>query len=152
MWDARPCERSGAGYPALLRAGQDAPVERFLRRRCGSDTRVDAVEFSRACRREDPAPAPQMRVRLDCRSGDVLAQADLGGMFDVIFFNGDRQHLYVAIGDPGLIEVFETDRMRRLEPVRTAPGAHTLGCDPIGNTVYALLPETHRAVIYADRP
>jgi DNA-binding beta-propeller fold protein YncE len=91
-------------------------------------------------------------VVLDRRSGDVLAQAELAGVPDVIFFNGDRQHLYVAIGDPGLIEVFGTDRLRRLETVRTERGAHTLGFDPIGNMVYAFLPETHRAVIYADRP
>ena len=89
-------------------------------------------------------------VVLDCRSGDVLAQAELAGVPDVIFFNRDRQHLYVAIGDPGLIEVFETGRMRHVETVRTEPGAHTLGFDPIGHTVYAFLPGTHRAAVYAD--
>jgi DNA-binding beta-propeller fold protein YncE len=90
-------------------------------------------------------------VVLDSRSGAVLTQAELAGVPDVIFFNRQRQHLYVAIGDPGLIEVFETDQMRRLETVRTEAGAHTLGFDPSRNTVYAFLPSTHRALIYADR-
>ena len=81
----------------------------------------------------------------------MRAQAELAGVPDVIFFNRERQHLYVAIGEPGLIEVFETDHMRRLETIRTEAGAHTLGFDPSRNTVYAFLPTTHRALIYADR-
>ena len=90
-------------------------------------------------------------VVLDSRSGDVLTQVELAGVPDVIFFNRERRHLYVAIGDPGLIEVFETDKMRCVETVQTEPGAHTLGFDASRNTVYALLPNTHRASIYADR-
>jgi DNA-binding beta-propeller fold protein YncE len=90
-------------------------------------------------------------VVLDSRSGAELAQAELAGVPDVIFFNRERRHLYVAIGDPGLIEVFETDQMRRLEAVRTEAGAHTLGFDPSRNTVYAFLPNTHRALVFADR-
>ena len=90
-------------------------------------------------------------VVLDSRSGNVLTQTELAGVPDVIFFNRGRGHLYVAIGDPGLIEVFETDQMRRLETVRTEAGAHTLGFDPSRNTIYAFLPRTHRALIYADR-
>ena len=90
-------------------------------------------------------------VVLGSRSGAELAQAELAGVPDVIFFNRKRRHLYVAIGDPGLIEVFETDHMRRLETVRTEAGAHTLAFDPSRNTVYAILPDTHRALVYADR-
>jgi DNA-binding beta-propeller fold protein YncE len=90
-------------------------------------------------------------VVLGSRSGAELAQAELAGVPDVIFFNRKRRHLYVAIGDPGLIEVFETDHMRRLETVRTEAGAHTLAFDPIRDTVYAFLPDTHRALVYADR-
>jgi DNA-binding beta-propeller fold protein YncE len=90
-------------------------------------------------------------VVLDLRSGRVVTQAELAGVPDVIFFNEARQHLYVAIGDPGLIEVFETQHMRRVETVRTEAGAHTLAFHPGRNTVYAFLPETHRASVYADR-
>ncbi len=90
-------------------------------------------------------------VVLDSRSGAELARAALAGVPDVIFFNRERRHLYVAIGEPGLIEVFETDQMRRLETVRTEAGAHTLGFDPSRHTVYAFLPGTHRALVYMDR-
>lgn len=90
-------------------------------------------------------------VVLDSRSGTPLARAELAGVPDVVFFNREQRHLYVAIGEPGLIEVFETDQMRRLETVRTEAGAHTLGFDPSRNTIYAFLPNTHRALVYADR-
>jgi DNA-binding beta-propeller fold protein YncE len=90
-------------------------------------------------------------VVLDARSGIELARAELGGVPDVIFFNRDRRHLYVAVGEPGLIEVFETDGMRRIEAVRTEAGAHTLGFDRTHNTVYAFLPHTHRALVFQDR-
>lgn len=90
-------------------------------------------------------------VVLDARSGIELARAELGGVPDVIFFNPDRRHLYVAIGEPGLIEVFETDGIRRVEVIRTEAGAHTLGFDQTRNTVYAFLPESHRALVFQDR-
>ncbi len=90
-------------------------------------------------------------VVLDSRSGAERTRAELGGVPDVIFFNRERRHLYVAIGEPGLIEVFDTDEMRRVETVWTESGAHTLGFDPVRNTVYAFLPDSHRALIYHDR-
>lgn len=90
-------------------------------------------------------------VVLDARSGKELARAELAGAPDVIFFNRDRRHLYIAIGDPGLIEVFETDVMRRVEVIRTEAGAHTFGFDQATNTVYALLPRSHQALVFQDR-
>lgn len=90
-------------------------------------------------------------VVLDARSGNELGRAELAGVPDVIFFNRDRRHLYVAIGDPGLIEVFETDGMRRVEVIRTEAGAHTLGFDQTHHTVYAFLPDSHRALVFQDR-
>lgn len=89
-------------------------------------------------------------VALDARSGLELARAELAGVPDVIVFNRDRRHLYVAIGDPGLIEVFETDGMRQVEAIRTEKGAHTLGFDQTYAMVYAFLPRSHRALIFQD--
>jgi DNA-binding beta-propeller fold protein YncE len=68
----------------------------------------------------------------------------------VIFFNRVLRHLYVSVGDPGVIDVFDTDGMERIETVQTERGAHTLGFDPERNKVYAFLPETHRAAVYVD--
>jgi len=90
-------------------------------------------------------------VVLEARSGVELTRAELAGVPDVIFFNRERRHLYVAIGDPGLIEVFETDGMRRVAAVPTEVGAHTLGFDQMRHAVYAFLPGSHRALVFQDR-
>ena len=87
---------------------------------------------------------------VDTRSGKVASRHALSGVPDVVFFNATLRHLYVAIGEPGVIDVFDTDTMRLLESVPTEPGAHTIGFDPGRNAVYAFLPETHQAAVYRD--
>lgn len=91
-------------------------------------------------------------VALDLRTGRVAAEAPLGGVPDVIWLNPALRHLYVAIGDPGLIEVFDSESLACLERVETEGGAHTLAFDPFRNSMYAFLPRTHRAAVYFDRP
>jgi hypothetical protein len=90
-------------------------------------------------------------VEVHADSGVIVRQADIGGVPDVIFFDPARRRLYVAIGAPGVIEVFDTDTLRRCEAVPTEKDAHTLAFDPASSTVYAFLPETHRAAVYLDR-
>lgn len=107
---------------------------------------LDAATHRLFCACDDGA-----LVVLDARSGVELTRAELGGAPDVIFFNPDRRHLYVAIGDPGVIEVFETDGLRRVDVLRTEVGAHTLGFDQAHHTVYAFLPNSHRALVFQDR-
>ena len=87
-------------------------------------------------------------VTLDGRSGKVIGEQPLTGVPDVVFFNGARQQLYVAIGDPGVIDVFDTSTMKRIGSVPTEKGAHTTALAPEGNCVYAFLPATHRAAVY----
>ncbi|MHB8961138.1 MAG: YncE family protein [Candidatus Limnocylindrales bacterium] len=79
---------------------------------------------------------------------EVVADVPLSGSPDVIFLDQGLRHLYVAIGDPGLIEVFEIGRASRLDVVETERGAHTIGLDPDGHRVYAFLPATHRAAVF----
>lgn len=80
----------------------------------------------------------------------VSKMADLAGVPDVIFYNRKLDHLYVAIGDPGIIQVFDTRLMEQTEIVRTEKGTHTIGFDQDTNTIYAFMPETHRASVYQD--
>jgi DNA-binding beta-propeller fold protein YncE len=89
-------------------------------------------------------------ITLDVKSGQILSELPLSGAPDVIFFNPALRHIYAASGDPGLIDVFDTDRMRLLETIHTEKGAHTLGYDFDRNKVYAFLPQTHRAHVYQD--
>jgi DNA-binding beta-propeller fold protein YncE len=87
-------------------------------------------------------------VALDARSGKILDEKPLSGVPDVIFFNRQRQHLYVAIGNPGVIDVFATSPMQKLETIETEAGAHTTALSPAGDRLYVFLPRTHRAAIY----
>jgi DNA-binding beta-propeller fold protein YncE len=87
-------------------------------------------------------------VTLDSRSGKVIGQHALSGAPDVIFFNRRNSHLYVAVGEPGVIEVFDTQRMQWLATISTEKGTHTLALAPAGDRLYAFCPQTHRAAVY----
>lgn len=83
-------------------------------------------------------------------TGEVLASESIAGVPDVVFFNTRLRRLYVAIGDPGVIEVFDTAPLRRHEIVATEVGAHTLSFDARRDIVCAFLPGSHRAAVYRD--
>jgi len=87
---------------------------------------------------------------VDLQSGRVSRASDLSGTPDVIFYNSRLQHLYVAIGEPGVIDVFDTDTMTLSQTVKTEPGAHTIAYNPETNKVYAFTPASHRAAVYQD--
>jgi len=89
-------------------------------------------------------------VTLDTSSGTVGGGSSLSGAPDAVFFNRDLHHLYVAVGDPGVIDVIDTDALERVQTQSTEQGAHTIAFDPKRNKVYAFLPSTHRAFIFED--
>ena len=88
---------------------------------------------------------------VDADTGTVLTTHSIAGVPDVVFFNPGLGRLYVAIGDPGVIEVFETTSMTHRQTVQTEAGAHTLSFDAARNIVCAFLPASHRAAVYEDR-
>ena len=89
-------------------------------------------------------------VTLDGRTGRVLGALPLSGSPDVIFLDVDRARLYVAMGDPGVIDVIDTAAMARRETVPTEAGAHTTALDTRRRRLHVFLPRTHRAAVFAD--
>jgi DNA-binding beta-propeller fold protein YncE len=89
-------------------------------------------------------------IVLNRSSGETLDERPLSGPPDVVFLNSHRNHLYVAIGDPGVIDVFDTQTLERIESCPTEKGAHTIGVDAARDRVYAFLPESHRAAVFED--
>ena len=87
-------------------------------------------------------------VTLDAGTGKVLNENRLSGVPDVVWFNPKRRQLTVAVGDPGVIDVFDTDTMRSLGSVPTEKGAHTTAFPPSGDALIAFLPASHRAALY----
>ena len=87
---------------------------------------------------------------IEARSGRVLGDVPLSGAPDVIFLHPKSGHLYVAIGDPGVIDVIDIGTMRCKEVVPTEAGAHTLALDRKRNKIYSFLPQSHRAAVFVD--
>jgi DNA-binding beta-propeller fold protein YncE len=89
-------------------------------------------------------------IVINIANGAIQGEAALSGIPDVIFYNPALSHLYVAIGDPGVIDVYDTTSLTKLETVPTEKGAHTIVFDSQQEKVYSFLPQTHRAQVFAD--
>jgi len=90
-------------------------------------------------------------LEIHADSGEILGAEPIGGVPDVVFFSPGLGRIYVAIGEPGVIDVFDTAPLRRHETVPTESGAHTLSFDATRHVVCAFLPGSHRAGVYEDR-
>jgi DNA-binding beta-propeller fold protein YncE len=87
-------------------------------------------------------------IAIDATSGRVVADVPLSGGPDVVFLNSQLGRLYVAIRDPGVVDVVDARTMRRHEVIATEAGAHTLAIDRRRKKLYALLPNSHRAAVF----
>jgi len=87
---------------------------------------------------------------IDLGSRKVSEPSTLAGPPDVIFYNPELDHLYVAIGDPGVLQVFDTKTMREIQTVITEPGTHTIAFNQNTGKVYAFMPKTHRVSVYEE--
>jgi DNA-binding beta-propeller fold protein YncE len=134
---------------AVIEAGEPAKVARtFVVPAAGPH----GLDLDPAGRRLFCACDGKRVIALATGSGLVRDAVEIAGVPDVVFFNPRRQRLYVAIGDPGVIEVLETAPLGRRQVVTTEPGAHTTAFDPATERLYAFLPRTHRAAVYLDHP
>ena len=106
------------------------------------------LDFDRTTHRLFCACDAGTLATLDARSGMILSVGPLSGGPDVIWFNAKRRQLYVAVGDPGVIDVFDTESMQSLGSIVTEKGAHTTAFPPSGDDLYAFLPASHRAAVY----
>jgi YVTN family beta-propeller protein len=129
-----------AGNPVALRRHVDVP-----------HAGPHGLDIDVAQRRIICACDAGVLVALHADTGAVLHTAPLSGAPDVIFLNRALRRVYVAIADPGVIDVFDSSSFKRLETVTTEPGAHTIAFDERRNMVCAFLPESHRAALYVDR-
>jgi DNA-binding beta-propeller fold protein YncE len=90
-------------------------------------------------------------LALEAATGRVLGSVALSGPPDVIFLDPVLARCYVAVGEPGVIDVIDVTTLHRLESVPTEAGAHTTALDVRRHRLYVFLPNTHRAAVLADR-
>ncbi len=88
---------------------------------------------------------------LELEDGHEVGQAPIAGPPDAIWYNARRQRLYVAIEDPGVVDVINTQTMTLEEEISTERGAHTTAFDPARQRLYVFLPATCRVAVYDER-
>ncbi len=91
-------------------------------------------------------------VVLDRDSGEVLGSLPLPGVPDVVMHDPDLRRVYVAIGKPGLVCSFDSDRFEHLETVETENGAHTTCWDPARRCLYVFCPASGGAAVFEEHP
>ncbi len=89
-------------------------------------------------------------LALDLATGRELAASPIAGAPDAIWCNARRGLLYVAIGNPGLVEVLDTTTMTPLGRLSTEAGAHTTAFDRVRQQLAVFLPGTCRAALYRE--
>lgn len=89
-------------------------------------------------------------VTLDLTRDLEIARLPIDGEPDAIWFNAERQRLYVAIGQPGVIDVVDCQRMTVIERLTTEAGAHTTAFDVRRQLLYVFLPRSCRAAVYQE--
>jgi DNA-binding beta-propeller fold protein YncE len=87
---------------------------------------------------------------MDVKTGRVRDRVPISGQPDAIWYNPLRRVLYVAIGNPGVVDVIDTAAMRRCQQVVTEEGAHTTALDLRRERLAVFLPRTCRAAIYQE--
>ena len=90
-------------------------------------------------------------VVLDRDSGNIVEQLPLPGVPDVVMLDHELRRVYVAVGDPGVVCSFDSERLELLETVETEHGAHTTGWDPLGRCLYVFCPGSGGAQVYEER-
>jgi uncharacterized protein YjiK len=90
-------------------------------------------------------------IVLDRDNGEVLTSLPLPGAPDVLMHDPELRRLYVAIGAPGVVCSFESDRLELLQTVETEEGAHTIAWDPVDRCLYVFCPGSGGAALYEER-
>ncbi len=130
---------------AVLSASTFALVEQFP----VSDVGPHGLDLDQDGRRAFVACDGGSVVTLDTTTGSELAKVPIAGAPDAIWHNHRTARLYVAIQDPGVIDVVNTVTMAIDEQIATEVRAHTTAFDAQRQRLYVFLPSC-RVVMYEE--
>ena len=68
---------------------------------------------------------------------------------DAIWFNEAADHVYVAIGDPGLLKVFDPQELAVIQTIEPGLGTQTTAFDSGRQKLFAFRPTTCSALAYS---
>jgi hypothetical protein len=89
-------------------------------------------------------------VVLDRDDGHVVTSLALPGVPDVVMLDPVLRRVHVAIGDPGCVCSFDSDRLEHVETVETEQGAHTIGWDPVSRSLIVFCPQSGGAAVFEE--
>jgi len=87
---------------------------------------------------------------IDLTTDRELGRIPISGEPDAIWWNPRAGRLYVAIGQPGVIEVIDGASLSVVEQVATEEGAHTTAFDHQRQRLYVFLPQSCHAAVYEE--
>jgi DNA-binding beta-propeller fold protein YncE len=91
-----------------------------------------------------------MLAVIDLSNDHELGRIPFSGEPDAIWWNPHAGRLYVAIGQPGVIEVIDGRSLSVVEQVATEEGAHTTAFDHQRQRLYVFLPQSCHAAVYEE--
>lgn len=89
-------------------------------------------------------------LRVNLADGHITGQVNIAGVPDALWYNGRQARAYVAIGDPGVVQVIDTRAMRVVQTLTTEQGAHTTAFDAQRQILYVFLPASCQAGVYVE--
>jgi DNA-binding beta-propeller fold protein YncE len=89
-------------------------------------------------------------VAVDLPTGREVGAVPISGEPDATWYNPRLERLYVAVGDPGVVDVVDCRGLAVAERVSTEAGAKTTAFDPDRQRLYVFLPRSGRAAVYDE--
>ena len=107
------------------------------------------LDIDRIARRAFVACDGGRLICLDSTIGQEVGSVEIAGGPDAIWFNPAKDHVYVAIGDPGLLQVVDTKEMAVLQTIETGAGTQTTAFDAKRQDLFIFRPSTCSVLAYA---
>jgi len=89
-------------------------------------------------------------VVVDLKTLKETATVTLAGKPNVIWYNGKRDRLYLAIEDTGVVEVVDCKSMKSVETVPTEVDAKSIAFDPTRQRLYSFFEKTGRIAVFQE--
>lgn len=87
---------------------------------------------------------------LDLSTDQEIARVRIAGEPDATWFSPAADRLYVATGDPGVIDVLDGETLSVVDEVATEQGAHTTALDNQRHRMCVFLPRSCQAAVYQE--
>jgi DNA-binding beta-propeller fold protein YncE len=87
---------------------------------------------------------------LDLTADREVGRVPIAGEPDAIWYSAATERLYVAIGQPGVIDVVDGRTLAVVDQLQTEAGAHTTAFDSQRQRLYVFLPRRCASVVYDE--